>query len=67
MMNDALVTLYCSKTFLTGTLKGLTVPMVLKNISLETATRFAVGSKGKDCITKSKWIITDASFQNYHR
>lgn len=62
-----MVTVYCSKLFTSGTLKGLTVPMVLKNVTLDTAKQFAIGRKGSDCITKARWVIADASFQSYHR
>jgi hypothetical protein len=60
--------IYYSKTFITGILKGLTVHSTLTYPTVEhCAKAIYIGKQGRDCITGTKWIITDASFQNYSR
>lgn len=65
-----MATIYFTKRFDSGLLKGC---HVTSNISFPAdrtpyyVRQFAVGVKGKDCITKDRWTITDASFQNYAR
>lgn len=63
-------TLYFTKKFTSGTLEGLSVQ---HHISFPPSERaryakaFAKGTKGRDTITKDRWIIVDASFQSYAR
>lgn len=63
-------TIYFTKRFLTGNLAGLSVTSHLRFDRLrvaEVTRKLRIGSKGRDCITKDRWIVTDASFQNYAR
>lgn len=63
-----MTTIYFSKTFLSGHLTGLTVHGHLAYPTVETCAKMVhVGKTGKDYGTKARWIITDASFQNYAR
>ncbi len=61
-----LQTVYYSKLFTSGTLKGLTVHQSVC-ASPSTLKGIRIGAKGSDCITRAKWIIVDASYQNYIR
>jgi len=66
----AITTIYFTKKFLSGCLKGLEHTTALKVDSTRVpavSKRYRVGKRGTDCITKHRWIITDASFQNYSR
>ena len=63
-------TLYFTKRFLTGTLKGLSVQTHISFPADRTAyyaKAFAKGTKGKEVITSNRYVITAASFQNYAR
>ena len=63
-------TIYYSKRFDSGLLKGITVH---GSISFPAecfdyyAKRFRKGTTGHETITRAKFTITDASFQNYRR
>lgn len=61
-----MTTIYFTKTFTSGLLKGISV---VSNRSFPTVQKCAdfakIGRKGKDIITKDQWVITDRSFQNY--
>lgn len=61
-------TIYFTKRFTSGTLKGISV---IQQVSCPTVERCAkvgrIGREGKDVITGAKWVITDSSFQNYRR
>lgn len=62
-------TIYFTKRFTSGLLTGLSVVTAL-NADLPTEELAKIihkGVRGKDAITGSKWIVTDASFQNYKR
>ncbi len=73
MFNTArenLHTIYFTKRFVSGILIGLAVNSSITfdgKFLAKMAKRYARGSKGRDCITGDKWIVTDASFQNYVR
>ena len=65
-MTTNIARLYFSKRFTSGLLKGITIhgsvygpPITLKH--------FAIGTKGHDWHSGAKWVIVDASFQNYAR
>jgi hypothetical protein len=60
-------TIYFTKTFTSGTLKGLSVIGKGYIRKSEDIARYRIGAKGQDCMTRDKWIVTDASFQNYAR
>ena len=63
-----MTTIYFTKTFTSGNLKGLSVPQKLSYPTVEQCAKVIhTGKTGKDIITKAKWIITDCSFQNYQR
>ncbi len=62
----ALQTLYYSKRFTSGLLKGLTVHQSV-TASMSSLKGIHIGATGKDYGTCAKWIIVDASFQNYVR
>lgn len=56
--------IYYSKLFLSGLLRGLVVPTESWAMTPEeAAARWHVGMEGRDCITKSRFRIVDASFQ----
>lgn len=63
-----MTTIYFTKRFLTGLLKGLSYKT---SITFDTARlakmakAYRRGAHGSDCLTGTKWIITDASFQSY--
>jgi hypothetical protein len=63
-----MTTIYFTKKFTSGILTGLSA---ICSLTYPTATECAdaiyVGKKGKDCLTGTRWIVTDASFQNYAR
>lgn len=62
--------IYYTKRFLSGMLKGLEVPCSISFPKVSTADyakRYRVGVKGRDCLTESRFLIVDASFQNYQR
>lgn len=63
---NGLQTLYYSKRFDSGLLKGLTVHQSV-TASESSLKHLRVGSKGRDTITRSRWTIVDASYQNYVR
>jgi hypothetical protein len=57
-------TIYYTKLFTSGNLKGI---VVHQKISTSFPDDFRKGKTGKDLFTKDKWIIVDASYQNYIR
>ena len=59
-------TIYFSKRFLSGTLKGLTVHQSVTG-SPRTLASFVKGHTGRDAVTRAKFVIVDASYQNYVR
>lgn len=64
------MTIYFTKRFTSGTLKGISVVAHIEFPNEQVgyyAGKFCKGISGRDCITKDRWIITDASFQNYKR
>lgn len=66
------MTVYYSKTFQSGTLKGLTVHQELSFADNDAAFRFAkvIGDKNKvhrDLITNDAYRVTDLAFQKYAR
>lgn len=61
-----LQTLYYSKRFTSGLLKGLTVHNHL-TASPKTLRSFRIGTIGRDALTRDRYVIVDASFQNYVR
>ncbi len=67
-----MTTIYYTKRFDSGLLKGLTancsIPMPDDAETIQHyARKLHVGAKGRDVITKTRWTIVDASFQNYQR
>lgn len=62
-------TIYFTKRFTDGLLKGLCVIASASFNSIEEAATYAkIGRKGKDKFgLRSPWIIVDRSFQNYKR
>ena len=65
-----LTTIYFTKRFTSGLLTGISVNARVSFDQARLATmakRYTRGSKGRDCLTGDKWIVTDASFQNYVR
>lgn len=65
----ALQTIYFTKRFDSGLLKGLSVntKVTLDRSNAWIIKHYSKGHKGKDVITGDKWTVTDASFQNYAR
>jgi len=64
------IRLYFTKRFDSGLLQGLSVHSSISFPASETvrySKRFQRGATGRDLITKARWTITDASFQNYVR
>jgi hypothetical protein len=64
------MTIYYKKLFKSGNLKGFIVSCLVSfpDSSLERyAKTFRIGHKGSDCITKSRYEIVDASFQDFNR
>ena len=61
-------TIYYTKRFTSENLKGIAI---LDKVSFSSAAQCAkavyIGKTGKDYGTNDKWIIEDASFQNYKR
>jgi hypothetical protein len=66
MNNNTIQTIYYSKRFLSGNLTGLTVHQSM-TASPSTLANIRIGAKGKDYGTRARWIIVDASYQNYAR
>ncbi len=64
--SDKLQTLYYSKRFTSGILTGLIVHDLVTG-SPCTLKAFAIGTRGRDIITDSAYIIVEASYQNYIR
>lgn len=65
-------TLYFSKMFLSGTLKGLVVHSLISYPKSDTNRNYwnqiyRKGTRGRDIFPRAKWEIVDASFQNYVR
>jgi len=60
------VTIYFSKLFLSGDLKGITVHSQLTG-SPSTCRRIQIHKEGKDIITKARYRIVDAAYQKYTR
>ena len=61
-------TIYFTKQFTSGTLKGLCVPGKFYAETVDAcAKRIYRGAKGKDILTHDKWVVVDCSFQNYQR
>jgi hypothetical protein len=62
-------TIYFTKQFTNGLLKGVCVIASAAFSSVDEAAKYAaIGRKGKDKFgLKSPWIIVDRSFQNYRR
>lgn len=67
LLNDRrpLQTLYFSKLFTSGLLKGITVHEHI-TASPSTLAHFTIGHKGRS-ITGARFVIVDASYQNYVR
>lgn len=65
-MPNGLQTLYFSKRFTSGLLKGITVHEKITG-SPETLKWYRIGSTGQNFGTKSRWVIVDASYQEYAR
>ena len=62
--------IYYTKRFTSGNLRGLSVNLHVSFDDKRTqqmAKRFRRGAIGSDAITGDKYVITDASFQNYVR
>ena len=60
------VTLYYTKLFLSGPLKGLCANCSVTLPTVESFRgRWMLHSEGKDCITNDRYRIVDRSFQNY--
>ena len=57
-------TIYYTKLFLTGNLKGISINT---QVITDFPMKYAKWTKGKDVITGDKFQITCASFQNYSR
>lgn len=66
-MSDYPYTLYFSRRWLTGHLKGLVTHETVSGDSLERLRPFGVGRKGRDPFSKDPYEVVDASFQNYRR
>ena len=67
-----MATIYFTKRFDSGVLKGLTYNSAITFPDGEESLRhytaaFHRGAKGRDAITKTRYTIIDASFQNYQR
>ena len=65
-MADALRTIYYSKLFLSGNLKGITVHCEMTGSPI-TLSRIKMHKEGKEVITNAKYRITDVSYQKYTR
>lgn len=65
-MANTLQTIYFTKQFTSGPLKGLAVTQSVTG-SPVTLAKFRKGETGRDIMTRDRWVITDASFQNYVR
>ncbi len=64
---ETLQTIYFSKLFTSGLLKGITVHGQQLTGSLARVARIRIGAKGRDAVTGAKFTIVDASFQSYAR
>lgn len=62
----ALQTIYFAKTFTSGKLKGLAVQGSITGTPL-FLRGFRLHATGRDMVTGSRWVITDASFQSFAR
>lgn len=67
-----MTTIYYTKHFESGLLKGLnldcSITMPDDSATVQRyAKTFRTGHKGRDIITKARYTIIDASFQNYVR
>jgi hypothetical protein len=61
-----MTTLYFTKRFTSGTLTGLTVHGSV-TASAQTLKAYRLHATGRDYGTRAKWVIVDASCQNYQR
>lgn len=57
-------TIYYTKTFTSGLLKGISVT---EKVTKSDVSFWRIGRTGEDYGTRARWVITDASFQNYAR
>jgi len=63
-------TIYYTKRFTSGLLNGISVygKLAFDPIRMaEVVKRIHTGARGRDIFTKDRWVIVDASFQNYVR
>ena len=60
--------IYFTKRFTGGILKGLSINDSTWFDTPERASKaYHIGKRGRDTITRTPWVITDASFQKYDR
>jgi hypothetical protein len=69
---ETTMTIYFTKQFTSGILKGLAVNTSVSFATLEAASQFASGysdrtKSHRDIITKDRFLVTDLSFQKYDR
>ena len=60
-------TIYYSKRFTSGNLKGIVVHSKVTLPTVKDCLVFSVGKVGKDALTGARWIVVDSAFQNYRR